>query len=443
MEPSRCGGNAVPENRPAKLITFKRLVRLEMSPCRRTERLSRLHSSAPTERSSCQECPAILRLVFWFWLFVGPALLLALLSLMREPGRAAYIRERLAQKPPSLPVASVIVPVKGEDQGLRENLAALASLDYPDYELLIVARQAGDIPAGVLPRRAKIVLAHGSDPHTGEKVQNLVAAVHAARRLSEIFAFADSDGGVTKGWLRALVTPLGEEGVGAATGFRWFTPEPPAFWSLLRAVWDAVPAGMMGPGDNRFAWGGAMAIRRETFFELRVLEYWKNTISDDYALSAAVHAAGLTIAYAPGALVSSREQISARGMFGWTRRQMMITRAYHSRGWRTSLVAHLLYCGAMVASVIAGGKGHPIGWWTLAAQLISGMAKGAHRAALARASLPEYAPWFRRYGWVHTAAVPLATWVWLMAMLSSAFGSTIEWRGYRYELNHGTPAERV
>jgi hypothetical protein len=30
--------------------------------------------------------------------------------------------------------------------------------------------------------------------------------------------------------------------------------------------------------------------------------------------------------------------------------------------------------------------------------------------------------------------VPLATWVWLIALIASAFGSTIEWRGYRYDL---------
>ena len=64
----------------------------------------------------------------------------------------------------------------------------------PDYELMVVAHSAEDIPPGVLPARAKVVLAHGDDPNTGEKVQNLQAAVRAARRQSDILAFADSDG---------------------------------------------------------------------------------------------------------------------------------------------------------------------------------------------------------------------------------------------------------
>ena len=43
---------------------------------------------------------------------------------------------------PTKPV-TLIVPVKGYDEGLRENLAALAALDYPDYELIVAAHAAG------------------------------------------------------------------------------------------------------------------------------------------------------------------------------------------------------------------------------------------------------------------------------------------------------------
>ena len=98
--------------------------------------------------------------MFWFWFFTGPALLLALLSLRGERKRAAYVAERLGRpRAAELPPATVIVPVKGPDHGLRENLAALAAQDYPDYELIIVAHSAADIPAAVLPQPVRIVLA--------------------------------------------------------------------------------------------------------------------------------------------------------------------------------------------------------------------------------------------------------------------------------------------
>ena len=95
-------------------------------------------------------------LVYLYWFFAGPALLLAVLSLRGERKRADYVARRLAERVEDLPPATVIVPVKGYDEGLRENLAALASLDYPDYELIVAANFADDIPSDVLPSRVKV-----------------------------------------------------------------------------------------------------------------------------------------------------------------------------------------------------------------------------------------------------------------------------------------------
>ena len=380
--------------------------------------------------------------MFWFWFFTGPALALAFLSLRGERKRAAYVAQRLWQPVGvPLPPATVIVPVKGDDPGLRDNLAALDAQDYPDYELIIVAHRAVDIPAGVLPPRARIVLAHASDPDTGEKVLNLRTAVGFARKASRIFAFADSDGRVSRTWLRALAAPLADERVGASTGYRWYAPEPPGFWPLMRSVWDAVIAGTFGPGSNAFAWGGSMAIRRETFQTVRVSDFWKDTVSDDYALSAAVHRAGLEIVYAPGAIAVSSGGTSGRAFLSWARRQMLITRVYRPRLWWTALAAHIFYCGGMAAAITASILGSRGAEWVLIAQLSPGMLKGANRATLAKAELPEFQAWFERHAWVHALWVPLATWVWLITLLASAFGSRIEWRGTRYTLRRSAPPE--
>jgi cellulose synthase/poly-beta-1,6-N-acetylglucosamine synthase-like glycosyltransferase len=373
-------------------------------------------------------------LAFLYWLFTAPALLLALLSLRGERARARYVARRLAERPAKLPPATVVVPIKGPEEGLADNLAALAALDYPDFELIVVAHSASDIAAGVLPSRARIVLAHGTDPATSEKIQNLAAAVRVARRHSAILVFADSDGLVPRKWLRALATPLAEPGVGAVTGYRWFLPTPPDFCSALRAVWDAVACGSLGPGDSPFLWGGATAIRKDLFFELRIPELWKGELSDDYVVYEAVRAAGLSIAYAPGAMTPCLQHTTARNLLTWTRRQMAITRVYAPRLWRPVLVAHVLYCAGMAASVVAILFGHRLAAWALIAQLTPGMLKAVHRATLAQRSLPDHETWFRRYTWVHPILVPLATWLWLFALATSAFATEINWRGYRIPL---------
>jgi len=373
--------------------------------------------------------------VFWFWFFVGPALVLAFLSLRGERKRAAYVAEKLAQPAEFMPPATVIVPVKGEDEGLKENLGSLASLDYPDYELLIAAHCAADIPPHVLPSRAKVVLAHGDDPHSGEKVQNLLAAVRSARKKSEILAFADSDGRVLRGWLRALSDPLAKAQVGAATGYRWYLPEPPTFWSLVRSVWNAPIAGLFGPGQSPFAWGGAMAIRKETFFSSRVPDFWQNSVSDDYGLTAAVRRAGLSIVFAPGAMVAARDHISMREFFRWTRRQMIISRVYNPRLWWAAFIAHVFYCGSMAACIAAIAQGSRGAEWALIALLTPALLKGANRGTLAKLEFPLFKEWFDRYGWVHTWWVPLTTWVWLISLAASAWTNVIEWRGNRYEIS--------
>jgi ceramide glucosyltransferase len=373
--------------------------------------------------------------VFWFWFFTGPALALAFVSLRGERKRAAYVAGRLNEpQPAALPAATVIVPVKGDDHGLCENLAALAAQNYPGYELIVVAHRAADIPAGVLPSRVRVVLAHAEEPGTGEKVLNLRTAVRFARKDTEIFAFADSDGRVSPNWLRALAAPLAGEGVGASTGYRWYAPEPPSFWSLMRSVWDAVIGGTMRPGSNAFAWGGSMAIRRETFYGIRVPDFWRDTVSDDYALSDAVHRAGLQIVFAPGAMAVSAGGTSGRAFLAWARRQLTITRVYRPRLWWTALVAHIFYCGGMAAAAIASIHGSRAAEWMLLAQLSPGMLKGANRATLAKAELPECKAWFDRHAWVHALWAPLATWVWLIVLAASAFGNQIEWRGNRYRL---------
>lgn len=373
--------------------------------------------------------------VFWFWFFVGPAILLAILALRGERKRAEFVSACLAQTNDSfLPAVTLIVPVKGPEEGLKENLASLAALDYPDYELIVCAQTAGDVPSGVTPSGATIVFSQNGSPDSSEKIQNLLTAIRVSRKQSEVFAFADSDGRVSKTWLRALVKPLAEAGAGASTAYRWHVPEPPTFWSLMRSVWNAPIAGMFGPGPNPFAWGGAMAIAKSTFYEARVPDFWQTSISDDFGLTSAVRSIGLSIAFAPGAMVASTDHINCRAFFAWTRRQMIVTRVYCASLWWPALIAHIFYCGGMAAALIASARGHRAAEWALVALLGLGMLKGANRATLAKAELPQYETWFKRYGWVHTWWVPLATWVWLWALISSAFTNRIEWRGRRYLL---------
>src|SRR5262249_22051879 len=132
--------------------------------------------------------------------------------------------------------------------------------------------------------------------------------------------------------------------------------------------------------------------------------------------------------------VPCHDRTTGREFFSWIRRQMTITRVYAPDLWWPAVVAHLIYCAGMAAAVLAIAHGSHWAIAALIALLGPGTWKRARRAATARMSLPEHAAWFHRYGWIYSWLSPIATWVWLIGLVSSVFGNTIHWRGYRYRL---------
>src|SRR5262249_6631219 len=139
----------------------------------------------------------------------------------------------------------------------------------------------------------------------------------------EVLAFADSDVCLKRGWLRALVAPLSDRAVGATTGYRWFIPTSGGLVSLLRSALNGSIATTLGGHRNNFAWGGSMAILRSTFERIKVREYWRGTVSDDFALTGAVKAAGLFVKFVPACLVPSFGDCSLKELFEFTTRQII------------------------------------------------------------------------------------------------------------------------
>jgi ceramide glucosyltransferase len=355
----------------------------------------------------------------WFWVFVAPALVLAAAALWGERARAAYISDALAAEPgASVPTASVIVPVIGGGPELRNTLASLRAQDYPSYELLVVAASAEDIPPGALPSGITVVLPDEGAAAAGA-TNLLLTAIRVSRKNTQVLAFAEGSGEYSKDWLRALQSPLTREDVGASTGYRWYLPEPPDFWSLMRSVWNAPIAGLFGPGNAPFAWSGSFAIRRDIFFEARVPDFWKESPDSARALSAAMRAAQLTIAFAPGATAAFDGRVSAAEFFRSAIQEMITARAENPRLWWQALAFYTLQCGAMAAALAASIQGSRGAEWALVVQWGLIMLKGTNYAILAKAQLPARKPWFDRFAWVHSVWVPLAMWVWLALMFSS------------------------
>ena len=166
------------------------------------------------------------------------------------------------------------------------------SLDYPDYELLVAARSAADIPPGVLPRRARVVLAHGGipDQREGPEPSSGRARHPPAKPDLRLRRFR---GRVTRALAARPGRAARRAGRGSLHRLSLVPPGRPRSGALMRSVWDAVvrrPAGARRQSASPGAAPWPFAGRRSS--RIGVFDHWKNAVSDDYTLSAAMHAAG-------------------------------------------------------------------------------------------------------------------------------------------------------
>ena len=348
------------------------------------------------------------------------------------------------------PPLTLIVPCRGLDPGLDRNLAAFLDLEYPDWQLLLVTDDQDDASVPVIRSllegrshpRVRLLFS-GKTRDRSQKVHNLLHALVHLRRRDRVLAFGDSDIRPGSLWLRHLVAPLEDPEVGASTGYRWYLPQKGGFGSVLRSVWNAGIASLMSEKNSYFAWGGAMAIRREVFESCAVADHWRHTLSDDLSLSRAVKAGGLTIRFQPQCLSFSHEDASLRDLLGWSRRQLAITRVYHPNLWRAAFATQMVY----LAAVWGGGAwartslnlyGPDPRSVALAALVIAILIVGAVKAWLRlravavlfpEASLPR--------GWLlipHTCWGPLANLVTVAAMVGSLSTRNLRWRGITYRM---------
>ena len=389
------------------------------------------------------------------WLFYFFALLVLLQSILSLRGGLRYLdyfrRELEARRPLYLPFASVIVPCRGLDQGLRPNLSALFAQHYPAYEIVFVSDRADDPALAVAEElsrafggesvaRTRLVVA-GRATESGQKVHNLLAGLAGVDSASEVFVFVDTDARPRADWLRALVAPLADERVGAATGYRWFLPVSGGLASHVRSVWNASIASALGANDRgNFCWGGSTAIRRATFERLGMRERWRGTLSDDYALTRTLQAARLPIRFVPACLTASLEDCSAGALLEFTTRQLKITRVYAPHLWRIVLVSNLLFVCVFFGGIALASARAALGLsfaWPLALVCVIfmlGMWKAFFRLRAVALALDEYHAELRAGLWAHLLLWPLTAALFLYNALAAAASRRILWRGIGYEL---------
>jgi cellulose synthase/poly-beta-1,6-N-acetylglucosamine synthase-like glycosyltransferase len=357
--------------------------------------------------------------------------------------RVSRAAERADRDVAALRPTLLIVPCCGDEPGLEENLDSLLGQDHPDLHVRFVVEEDDD---GAVPVIEKLLERHrgkgdlvvaGRARGCSQKVWNLREALRTAP-VRDVVAFADSDGRPGRSWLRELVLPLARPGVGVASSYRLYVPDPPGLSTLLRSIWNLSVLTLLGDHERNFAWGGAMALNREVFERASVLEAWKHALSDDYALTHAIRRAGLRVEFVPGALVGSRGSVGLRELLSWVGRQISITRVYWPSLFRLAAATQILHVAFLLLVPFTGSA-------PLLALGAAVLGLGFWSSAVRAKALQKLAPAFReelsRWFWPFVLLSPLSSFLTAQGVVRALVSRRVEWRGKVYEMR--SPVETI
>lgn len=382
--------------------------------------------------------------MYVYYFLAALACWFGLQSLLNGLRFAAYVRRETSRALPDFcPFVSVIAPTRGVEPGFAENVRPLVAQDYPSYEVLFVFDDPADPAIEIVRRFEARTVISGPANGTGQKVHNLIAAVGAIDPKCEVVVFVDTDARPERDWLRKLVAPLSDEGLGASSGYRWFIPERGGLASRLRGVWNASIASALGEDTQKnFCWGGSTAIRRSTFERLNVVKHWSGTVSDDFTITRVLKEAKLPIHFTPNCLVPSVGDCGFRELLEFTTRQLKITRVYAPHLWLPLLLGSGLFC-----TVFFGG----IALWFVTGSLpvlvvpailfVLGAGKSFIRWRAIGIPLAKHRSKLNRDLWAHLFLWPFASLLYFYNTIMAGFSRRIKWRGITYELK--SPSEAV
>lgn len=227
--------------------------------------------------------------------------LLALIPIARAYRRGLKARPLRRWQQPAPPVrwpsVSIIVPAWRERGMLEACLAQLKNIDYEDYEVIVVAGGKD----GTLERASAHARENG---HIRVMYQRQAGGKNGAmndgarRARHEVLVFLDADALVAPGWLKALISALGDD-YAASTGN--FTPMRRTLVSQVGEMTQVLEN--EARGRVILQGSGSVAVRRAAFEAVGGIP--EGRYADDWALSMRLGHKGYRLAYAPGALLCS------------------------------------------------------------------------------------------------------------------------------------------
>jgi ceramide glucosyltransferase len=215
-----------------------------------------------------------------------------------------FRRKRAPRTGPELPPVTLLKPVHGMEPQLRDSLESFFRLDYPQFEIIFGARSGADPALAIVHELMRAysqvpvkVVTSGEPPWPNAKCWSLVKMVGEAR--FDHLVISDSDVEVARDYLRDLVPPLLEPGVGCVTAVYRGKPTG-GLWARLEALGMSVEmtSGVLVADmleGMKFALGPTMAVRREALEQIGGFAKFADYCSDDFLLGKWIATAGYRV----------------------------------------------------------------------------------------------------------------------------------------------------
>lgn len=350
----------------------------------------------------------------------------------------AFLRRRGAVTPlvpDALPPVSILKPLKGIDPEIYKGFRSYCLQEYPEYEIIFGVSDPDDPAIDAVKQLQKEFPAHPirlvvctEKLGTNMKVSNLEQMLPAAR--FEHLLVSDSDIRVEADYLRRVVAPLRDDGVGLVTClYRGIASPTPGSRLESLGISTDFAAGVLVArqmeGGLRFGFGSTLVFRRSDLQRIGSFQSIVDFLADDYELARKIADIGLKVVLSD---VVVETQLPAYDLRGYVAHQLRWARAIRDSrpAGYFGLISTFGFMWGLLNLIVA--RGAPWAWALLVgvAILRCAVALRVGRTFLQDGQVTGYL-------WL----LPLRDLIAVSVWAASLMGHTVIWRGESFILKNG------